>query len=257
METLPTIKTYLPPKDEFGMLQEIARNAAASGLYSGVGPEQKIFMVLMAARELGVPPMQALNGGIWNIQGKIEISARLMSSMIRRAGHSIIVKICNANECILEGKRADNGDTFAARFSIEDAQRAGLAGRGNWKNYAEDMLYARSMSRLARRLFPDVIGTSYVEGEIRDAKPVSQLEEVEATIVEEHEETIEEKVTIMMQFCNDYPDEDANLIGTYLKKYADHYKKRMKWVVNNYSDREKFLSDFNKWKDKEEAKKSQ
>src|SRR4051812_44480807 len=107
----------IPTDNEFNILQTISRTAAASGLYNGVGNEQKIFMILLAARELGIKPMMALNGGIWNIQGKIEISARLMTSMIRKAGHSIVIKTINDKECVLQGKRADNGDSFDSSFS--------------------------------------------------------------------------------------------------------------------------------------------
>lgn len=168
-QNVPSTTNLLPNVNEFQMFQTIAKNAQASGLYKGVGEESKIFMILLAARELGVSPMLALNGGIWNIQGKIEISARLMNSLIRRAGHSLEIKECNNKVCTLKGKRADNGDTAEASFTIEEAQVAGLSNRDVWKKYAQDMLYARAMSRLARRLFSDVIGTAYVEGEIRDS----------------------------------------------------------------------------------------
>jgi hypothetical protein len=173
------LAVYMPNSEEMTNLQVIARSAATSGLYNGIGSEQKILMIILYAREMGIPVFQALNGGVWNIQGKIEISARLMAAMIRRAGHSMKVTVCNENECTIEGTRSDNGDTFSASFTMKDAQKAGLAGRGSWKSYAEDMLYARAMSRLGRRLFPDVIGTAYVEGEIRDSQmKVADYEEV-------------------------------------------------------------------------------
>lgn len=167
-QALTARDALVPAQSEFQILQALAKNAVISGLYNSVGNEQKILMILLAANELGIKPMQALNGGIWNIQGKIEISARLMTSMIRRAHHSLIVKSISDKECTLEGKRSDNGDSFCASFTIEEAHRAGLVRPGsNWIKYPQDMLYARAISRLARRLFPDVIGTAYVEGEIK------------------------------------------------------------------------------------------
>jgi hypothetical protein len=178
-ENVPQVQgNMMPSQQEFQMLQVIARNAQDSGLYSGVGQQSKIFMVLLAARELGVSPMLALNGGIWNIQGKIEISSRLMNGLIRRAGHSIKIIISNDIVCTLLGTRSD-GDSFETSFSMDDAIKAGLAGGNVWKKYPADMLYNRCMSRLARRLFPDVIGNSYVEGELREAKEVEKLEQVE------------------------------------------------------------------------------
>jgi hypothetical protein len=164
---IPAIKNdLLPSIQEFQMFQTISKSAKASGLYGG--DENKVFMILLAARELGIPPMLALNGGIWNIQGKIEISARLMNSMIRRAGHKMSIKSTD-KECTITGVRSDTQEEHTETFTWSMAEKAGLTSGNVWKKYPEDMLYNRCMSRLARRLFPDVIGTAYVEGEIKEA----------------------------------------------------------------------------------------
>lgn len=163
----------LPSKDEFDMFMTIAKNAQDSGLYAGVGGQAKLFMVLLSARELGISPLAALNGGIWNIQGKIEISARLMNSMIRRAGHRMKIN-STRTECVITGVRVDTGEEHTEVFTWDMAAQAGLTGGNVWKKYPEDMLYNRCMSRLARRLFPDVIGTAYVDGEVRESQDGKQ-----------------------------------------------------------------------------------
>lgn len=157
--------SMIPSNHELTVYQVMAKQAAQSQLYKGL-PESQIMMIMLAARELGIPPMLALNGGINCIQGKVELSARLMGNMIRQRGHSFTTKVLDKTQCILIGKRADNGDTMEASFTMADAKEAGLSAKSVWKSYTEDMLYARALSRLARRLFPDVIGTAYVEGEI-------------------------------------------------------------------------------------------
>ena len=238
-------RSLVPAQSELTTMQTVARNAAASGLYTGVGSEQKILMILLAARELGIPPMQALNGGIYNIQGKIEISARLMNSMIRRAGHSIVIKQCDSKACVMEGRRADNGDTFTSQFSMEDATKAGLAGRDNWKKFTEDMLYSRCMSRLARRLFPDVIGTAYVEGEIK-----GEVIEAETETVIESRLDPEEVNKQLHDFIVQLPEEDPELIKVYMHKYASHFNKSIPDALLDYSDKSKFEADFGKWKTK-------
>ena len=246
--------SLLPSQGDFQLLQILAKNASISGLYAGVGSEQKILMVLLAAQELGIKPMQALNGGIWNIQGKIEISARLMNSMIRRAGHSITVKQCDSKACIMEGKRSDNGDTFTASFTMEDAQKAGLASRDVWKKYTEDMLYNRAMSRLARRLFPDVIGTAYVEGEIREAE-FEILDSNQSQEETKSSEPSQEEIDLVInEFINRFPEENAEMIVKYLVKYSNHWKKSMIESINDYQDHDRFLSDLGKFKKKEEPK---
>lgn len=181
-QNVPTC--MLPSANEFTMFQTIAKNAQASGLYTGIGGAERIFMIMLAARELGISPMLAINGGIWNIQGKIEISARLMNSMIRRSGHTLSIK-GDDKACTITGKRVDTGETQEETFTIEMANKAGLVRQGPWTKYPEDMLYNRCMSRLARRLFPDVIGNAYVEGEIREIIDkdlrVADYEEVKMT----------------------------------------------------------------------------
>ncbi len=171
----PMIQNNFPTQLELQNISQIARTAAMSKMYEGVGGEAKIMMILLAAKELGVGPCQALNGGIWSIQGKVEISARLMNGLIRRAGHSIKIKVSNDEECTLLGTRTD-GDSFECSFTMNDAVKAGLAGGNVWKKYPADMIYNRCMSRLARRLFSDVISECYVEGEISEAKEVEKEE---------------------------------------------------------------------------------
>ena len=214
--------TNIPDNSEMAVLKIMAANAAASKLYPTVGPENAILMILLAARELGIPPMQALNGGIWNIKGRVEISSRLMCAMIRRAGHSIKIQQCDGEKCIVQGTRLDNGDSFTAQFSLDDAKKAGLLGRsGPWSQYTEDMLYSRAISRLARRLFPDVIGSAYVEGEIRDS----------------HIEVIEDTT----QIKQDIPWEE---VETYAEKWGDNKDKFIRYMNEKTTERKMMYSEF-------------
>lgn len=144
--------------------------------YSKMGPEG-IFAIVAKARSLNVDPLDALNGGLYCIQGKVEMSAQMMNYLIRQAGHSV-TKDQKSDDtiCILHGKRADTGDTWTESFSIAEAKRAGIFNeRSPWGKYPRDMLFARSLSRLARQLFPDVIKGCYVEGEISQALEVQNM----------------------------------------------------------------------------------
>lgn len=124
-------------------------------------------MIMLAAREYGIGPAQALNGGLHIIEGKVELSARMMSALIRRSKHKIHVVEMTDEKCMLRGVRADSGEVHQVTYTIEMAQKAGLIkDKGGWKRNPEDMLFARALSRLARQLFSDVIGIGYIEGEI-------------------------------------------------------------------------------------------
>lgn len=152
---------------ELANTQQLCNMLMKTPHYAKMGPEG-IFAVIETAKSLNIDPRQALGGGLYYVKGKVEMSARMMNALIRAQKHSVTRdKKSDDNICILHGKRSDNGDTWTESFSIQDAQRAGLMGSNVWKTYPKDMLFARALSRLARQLFPDIIGNCYVEGEIQ------------------------------------------------------------------------------------------
>lgn len=128
--------------------------------------EEGIFAVLIAAKTYNVNPFTALNGGFHFIQGRVSMSAELMSKIIREKGHSIKKDPqSNSQKCKLIGKRADNGDEIEVSYTIVEAEKAGYLKKDNWNNHPQAMLYAYCLRMLARQLFSDVIFNVLVEGE--------------------------------------------------------------------------------------------
>ena len=163
-------KGLIPTNEELNVYQVMAKTAIKSQFFGKIGGEDGLLSIMLMARELGLPPMQSLMGGMNVIQGKVELSPRLMNSMIRKAGHKIEIVKSDNETCILKGVRCDTKEEYSCSFTIEDARKAGLVrSGGGWEKFASDMLFARCLSRLARRLFADIISTAYIEGEIGDA----------------------------------------------------------------------------------------
>ncbi len=146
--------------------------------YQQLGPDG-IFAVIQKAKSLNIHPMEALNGGLYYVQGRVEMSAQMMNQLIRSKGHSIQKDPKSSKDlCILHGKRADNSDVWSVNFGIEDAQRAGIYRQNSpWTKFPEAMCFARALSMLARQLFPDVIQGCYVEGEIDDSSDKALVQE--------------------------------------------------------------------------------
>lgn len=239
----------VPQEHEMTVYDTIANRAVKSKFYKSLGDSSAVMTMMLSARELGISPMAAINGGLNIIQGKVEISARMMNAMIRRAGHSIKTLESTETICKLRGKRADNGDTEDVSFSMDDAKRASLVrSGGGWGKYPSDMLYARALSRLARRLFPDVIGCAYVEGEIRDADPPRDVEEIqEADIVVES--------TNEIQYLIDKVDKDQQLhLQEYIKQVHDKFDIDYVSIIKKYDeDPKSFMEKFQVWKTKHSA----
>lgn len=179
----PLISSVPTPLElqSFKIIAEVAASNPHWRKVGGNGDTQTIvatiLSVMLLARELGISPIQAISGGINNIQGKFEISARLMNQLIRKHGHQLKIKSSTNEICIIWSKRKDTGEEHEERYHIDEANRSGLLKDGSaWKKVPSDMLFARCISRMARRLYADCIGGCYVEGELKETiqgKPVA------------------------------------------------------------------------------------
>ena len=189
--------------------------------------EAGIFAIVEKARSIGVNPLDGLNGGMYFVDGKVELSAAMMNQLIRQAGHSVTKdKRSDDTVCILHGKRADNGDTWSESFSIADAKLANIY-RNTWLKYPRDMLFARALSRLARQLYPDVIKGCYVEGEIqcldpRDTQtPVMPEEPSPRVVVELDNESISaDEYAAFESACGDNDVLRQNLLDYLRRQYG-------------------------------------
>jgi len=164
----------LPQQHEMDVLNTMAKNAFDSPFFKRLGGVGGVLTVMLVARELDIPPMMALTGGIHIVEGRPELSARVMNVQIRKAGHKMSIDESTDDVCRITGTRSDTQESYTATYSIEDAKKAFLVKPGSgWAKNPSDMLFARCISRLARRLFPDVVGNAYVEGEIDNSRESS------------------------------------------------------------------------------------
>lgn len=239
------VRSHIPTEHEMQVFQLMAGQAIASKMYANNFKDASgVLMVILAARELGIQPLQALNGGLNLINGKVEISARMMGALIRRSGHKFKTTQISPLGCTIVGIRGDTGESQTASFTVAEAQQAGLVKQGGgWTKWPSDMCYARALSRLARQLFQDVIGIGYVEGEIQDSNAMIVLpdEPVEPDHLQNDFDA----------FLVTLPDEDRPAFGKYMSVVSTH----MKWSGEKLMD--EFLKDqqstrdkFNKWKEK-------
>jgi hypothetical protein len=129
--------------------------------------------VLLLGRDLGLGPMESLLA-IDSIDGVPALSAELQLKLYRAAGHRLDVIRADDQAVELEGTRANTGEKLKVKFDLADALRAGLVdkldGEGRpvarskagkampWQTFTPDLLWARAVTRLCRRLAPDALG---------------------------------------------------------------------------------------------------
>lgn len=131
-----------------------------------------LLAAVMAGREIGLPPMMALRS-IDVIDGNPQMSGELMLSIVRGAGHKIrFTEYGNEKVTALGVRGEDPDDTMAVTWTMDDARRAGLAGKSNWKNYPRTMLAWRAVTELCRFHFPDVLAAklNYTPEEFGDSE---------------------------------------------------------------------------------------
>lgn len=108
--------------------------------------------------------------GIYIVSGKPTIGAGIMAGAIKGSDkYDFTIVECTKEKCKLCFH--ENGKEVGAIETIID-DFPQLNTRDNWKNYPDDMLFARAISKGMRRYCPDVFGmTVYVEGELDDQQP--------------------------------------------------------------------------------------
>lgn len=245
----------VPSEHELLAYQAYAKTAVESQMYKGVGKEAGLMMIILAAREYGIGPCQALNNGIRIIEGNVELSARMISALIRRAKHNLKVLESSSTKCVVYGKRRDNGDELTVAYTIEMAQRAGLIKeKGSWKKNPEDMLFARAVSRLSRQLFSDVVGIGYIEGEIDDSIEVKEpcMKAFDVPVKEPEAEPSE--VEMLENIMQTIDKEEKYQMLEFLDLVKNHYKwDKITTLKEFLKDKNKTLEKFQNWKNKKAA----
>ena len=94
------------------------------------------------------------------IQGVVAMRATLRAALLQQAGwHWIFVKH-DATECSLVATKEGvpycdaKGEPHVFTYTMDDAKRSKLDAKENWKNNPLDMLFARCITRVQRRVCP-------------------------------------------------------------------------------------------------------
>ncbi len=148
--------------------QTVAALAVKSGLYKG-SPESLAILILLGV-ELGLTPLQALRM-IYVVEGRPTMSAdglvALCKSRPAVCAYFRLVET-SAERATYETLRHGEPSPSSLTYTIEDAQRAGLAGKGPWRAHPAAMLRARCAAALARAVYPDLVAGIYEPGEVQE-----------------------------------------------------------------------------------------
>ena len=147
----------------------IGKSMAESGMFPDLAKDASKAMVkILAGQEIGVTPFQAMSN-INIIQGKAALGANLMAAKVKGSGKYDYRADISSDKCTITIKQNMSvgyaptwEDIGSFTFTMEDAKRIGLAGKDNWRNYPQNMLFARAISNAVRMYAPDVFNGNLV-----------------------------------------------------------------------------------------------
>lgn len=133
-----------------------------------------VVVSILAGAELGLSPMAAIRG-VHVVQGKSILSADTMVGLVLSSGLAeyFIQVESSPTSVTVETKRKGSPQAQRCTWTIDDAKRAALHTKDNWRMHPRAMLAARARAELARSVYPDVLAGVYSPEEHVDVRPIA------------------------------------------------------------------------------------
>lgn len=141
MNALQTVDTT----SDLPQLFELAKALVPTGfLPMHLKTPGQVVAVILAGRELGMPPMRALRS-LKLVKGNVTESADSQLGRFKAAGGKAVFETLDEKAAVLKLTHP-NGDEHVERFTMDDAKAAGLTGNDTYKKYPKAMLRSRAIT---------------------------------------------------------------------------------------------------------------
>lgn len=155
------MSNIIPFQDVQGMAAAIAK----SGLFGMKTPDQALALMLVAQAEGQHPATITQDYDI--IQGKAARKTHSVLARFQQMGGT--VEWHELSDTIADASFAHKaGGKLRMTWTFEQAKKAGLTGKDNWRNYPRAMLRARCIAEGIRAVYPAALGGMMVSEEAQD-----------------------------------------------------------------------------------------
>lgn len=176
-------------KDQLATMREFVDYLKTNSALPANENAGQVMMKLQAAKDMGLTPTQALTG-IAFVNGKLAVFGAAAASLMVKHGYNLSWGECTDKVATLKVSKEGRGE-HPETFTIEDARKAGLAGKpGPWTLYTRDMLRWKALARARNFFCPEVGGGLPIKEDYQELETVTQPID-EAKIREEQERAIE------------------------------------------------------------------
>jgi hypothetical protein len=160
----------------FTEVQGMADAIARSGLFGMKTPEQALALMLVAQAEGQHPATITQEYDI--IQGKAARKTHSVLARFQAAGGT--VEWHELSEVIADATFSHKaGGKLRMSWTFDQAKKAGLTNKDNWKNYPRAMLRARCIAEGVRAVYPAALGGMLVAEEAMDLPPDHPMKTVD------------------------------------------------------------------------------
>jgi hypothetical protein len=215
-------------------IQTMAVAVVKSQLFGMKTVEQATALMLIAQAEGYHPALAARDYHI--IQGRPTLKAETMMARFQQQGGKVEWKTLTDTEVTAVFSHPSGGSA-SITWTFEQAKKAGLTNKDNWKNYPRAMLRARVVSEGIRTVFPGVVLGVYTPEEVQDIPNHSGPKDMGTAVVVDHVEEEEDKA--------DYPFSLLLTDGTVYQGYADFagYLEGIRTMVEKITKSGKFTPE--------------
>lgn len=152
----------------FQELESMSSYIVRSKLFGAKDESQAMSLMLLAQAE-GLHPMTAIQD-FDIVQGRPARKTHSILARFQAAGGKVAWEEITPTRACGVFSHAQGG-SLRVEWTFADAQKAGLTGKDNWKNYPKAMLRARCIAEGVRAVFPGAIGGMLTVEEAQDMAP--------------------------------------------------------------------------------------
>lgn len=178
-------ETALALQDQsFGGRFEVLMKAADQFAKSAIIPDSyrgkpaDVFVALEWGTELGMQPMASLQN-IYVVKGRPTLSAQTMAGLVkgRQDYQGMVIDSDGVKAKAVVKRKLQSGviEEHIGEFTIQQADKANLLSKDNWKAYPQQMLEARAIAFSMRKAYPDILAGIYTKEEVEDFGPEKNI----------------------------------------------------------------------------------
>jgi hypothetical protein len=156
--------------------ESLAKVFYASGIFKDIKSEAQAVVKILAGRELGLTPIQAMNN-VYVLDNKVGYETKVFLSKVKKSGrYDYSYKFIDGKDGKLEACEVtfyskENGEKVligSSSFSVYDAAKLGLINKSNYKNYLDLMLFYRAAIKGIKMCCPDILDGAAVHEEYQE-----------------------------------------------------------------------------------------